>query len=64
VHLPVSRICLVFWWQLNDEVVQNDVVASITRPVRQLKGFQWLHVGQGETVTVEFALPADELALL
>ena len=48
-----------------DEVVQmyiHDVVGSITRPVRELKGFRRIRLKPGETRVVEFALPTDELA--
>jgi len=46
------------------EVVQlyiRDPVASITRPVRELKGFQRVRVEPGQTVRVEFRLSTDEL---
>jgi len=48
-----------------DEVVQlyvNDVVASLTRPALQLKGFHRLSLQPGEASAVEFALPVTELA--
>jgi beta-glucosidase len=48
-----------------DEVVQlytNDIVASVTRPVKELKGFQRLHLKPGESRTVTFTLPAAALA--
>lgn len=48
-----------------DEVVQlyiNDVVASITRPVKELKGFQRIHLKPGESRTVTFDLPTATLA--
>jgi len=48
-----------------DEVVQlyiNDVVASVTRPVKELKGFERVHLQPGEQRTVEFILPTDLLA--
>jgi beta-glucosidase len=47
-----------------DEVVQlyiNDVVASITRPVKELKGFKRVRLQAGEKRTVEFALPTELL---
>ena len=40
----------------------RDLVGSVTRPVRELKGFRRVPLEPGETVTVEFALPADDLA--
>ena len=48
-----------------DEVAQlyiRDLVGNVTRPVRELKGFQRLRVGAGETVTVSFELHTDDLA--
>jgi len=48
-----------------DEVVQlyvNDVLSSLARPTLQLKGFRRLSLRPGETATVEFALPVNELA--
>ncbi len=47
------------------EVVQlyiNDVVASITRPVKELKGFERLDIKAGETRTVKFEIEGGELA--
>ncbi|MEJ2538854.1 MAG: glycoside hydrolase family 3 N-terminal domain-containing protein [Gemmatimonadota bacterium] len=47
------------------EVVQlylRDPVASATRPVRELKGFQRLHLEPGESRRVHFLLEADDLA--
>jgi len=48
-----------------DEVVQlyvRDLVGSLTRPVRELKGFRRVRVAPGETVTVGFRLHSDDLA--
>ncbi len=48
-----------------DEVVQfymRDVVASVTRPVKELKGFRRVHVAPGQTVSVDFELHTDDLA--
>jgi beta-glucosidase len=48
-----------------DEVVQlycRDVVASITRPVRELKGFRRVRIEPGQKVTVAFELHTDDLA--
>ena len=48
-----------------DEVVQlyvRDVVASITRPVKELKGFRRVRVEAHETVTVDFQLHTSDLA--
>ncbi|MDX2413538.1 MAG: glycoside hydrolase family 3 N-terminal domain-containing protein [Woeseiaceae bacterium] len=47
-----------------DEVVQlyvRDVVASITRPVKELKGFRRVRVEPYETVTVDFELHTSDL---
>ena len=47
-----------------EEVVQlyiNDVVASITRPVKELKGFKRIALEPAETRTVEFELPTEAL---
>jgi len=48
-----------------DEVVQfyvRDLVASITRPVRELKGFRRLRLEPGEVITVDFELHTDDLS--
>ena len=48
-----------------DEVVQfyvRDLVASITRPVKELKGFRRLRLEPGASVTVNFELHTDDLA--
>ena len=47
------------------EVVQlyvRDMVGSVTRPVKELKGFQRVTVAPGESVTVRFELPVQDLA--
>ena len=48
-----------------DETVQlyvRDLVGSVTRPVRELKGFQRVRLGPGERTTVTFHLHTDDLA--
>ena len=48
-----------------DEVVQmylRDDVSSITRPVKELRGFRRIHLKAGEKRTVEFKLTHEELA--
>ncbi|HET9571097.1 MAG TPA: glycoside hydrolase family 3 N-terminal domain-containing protein [Bacteroidales bacterium] len=40
----------------------RDLVASLARPVRELKGFQKIHLKVGETKTVHFTLKSDQLA--
>ena len=46
------------------EVVQlylRDMVGSITRPVKELKGFQKIELKAGESRTVTFTISANEL---
>ena len=48
-----------------DEIVQcyvRDLVGSITRPLRELKGFRRIHLRPGEKKTVEFRLSTEDLA--
>lgn len=48
-----------------EEVVQlyvRDLVASVTRPVKELKAFKRVRLAPGESVRVDFALNTDELA--
>lgn len=48
-----------------DEVVQlylRDRVASVTRPMRELRGFRRIHLAPGETETVTLPLTVDDLA--
>jgi len=48
-----------------DEIVQlyiRDRVGSITRPVKELKGYKRIHIKKGETAVVEFILRAEDLA--
>jgi beta-glucosidase len=50
-----------------DEVVQlyiRDEVSSVTRPVKELKGFRRITLDPGKTQKVEFALGPDELSFL
>ncbi|MEX2260901.1 MAG: glycoside hydrolase family 3 N-terminal domain-containing protein [Bryobacteraceae bacterium] len=49
----------------SDEVVQfyiRDLVASVARPVRELKGFRRIRIRPGEKQTVSFTLSEKELA--
>lgn len=49
------------------EVVQlyiRDLVGSVTRPVKELKGFQKIFLKQGESQTVEFSIGEKELTFL
>jgi beta-glucosidase len=48
-----------------DEVVQlyiHDVLASVTRPVKELKGFRHVTLNPGETKTVTFHLAVNQMA--
>jgi beta-glucosidase len=50
-----------------DEVVQlyvRDEVSSVTRPVKELRGFRRISLNPGETKSVEFTLGPDELSFL
>src|SRR6266404_2643080 len=50
-----------------DEVVQlyiRDEVSSVTRPVKELRGFRRITLSPGETKTVELALGPNELSFL
>ena len=47
-----------------DEIVQlyiHDMVASITRPVKELKGFERIHLKKGESKVVKFEITDDLL---
>jgi beta-glucosidase len=49
------------------EVVQlyvRDLVASVTRPVKELKGFQRIPLQPGKAQTVRFEVPATELGFI
>jgi beta-glucosidase len=48
-----------------DEIVQlytRDRVGSITRPIKELKGFKRIHIKKGESANVEFILKGEDLA--
>jgi beta-glucosidase len=50
-----------------DEVVQlyiRDEVSSVTRPVKELRGFRRITLNPGETKTIELALGPSELSFL
>jgi beta-glucosidase len=50
-----------------DEVVQlyiRDEVSSVTRPIKELRGFRRISLNPGETKTVEFSLGFEELSFL
>lgn len=47
-----------------DEIVQlyvRDLVAEVTRPVRELKGFQRVTLAPGERMSVQFVVPVTQL---
>jgi len=47
-----------------DEVVQlyiRDSVSSVTRPIKELKGFQRIHLAAGERQTVAFPIGTEQL---
>ncbi|MDD2798018.1 MAG: glycoside hydrolase family 3 N-terminal domain-containing protein [Bacteroidales bacterium] len=53
--------------KIGDEVVQvyvKDVVASVTRPVMQLKGFKRVTVDVGKAQEVEIELPAESFEMI
>jgi len=50
-----------------DEVVQlyiHDVLASVARPVMELKGFQRIHLAAGESKEVSFTITPAMLSML
>ncbi len=50
-----------------DEVVQmylRDVVSSVTRPVKELKGFKRITLKPGETKTLALDITPDKLSFL
>jgi beta-glucosidase len=52
--------------ETGDEIVQlyvNDEVASVTRPVKELKGFQRITLKPSEKKRIIFNLPIETLAL-
>jgi beta-glucosidase len=49
----------------SDEIVQfyvRDRVGSITRPIKELKGYRRLHINKGDTAEVEFTITAEDLS--
>jgi beta-glucosidase len=49
-----------------DEIVQlyiHQKVSSVTRPVKELKGFSRVHLGVGETKSVAFRIDSSKLAV-
>jgi beta-glucosidase len=53
--------------QAGTEIVQlyiNDVYSSVTTPMKELKGFERVNLGPGETKTVRLEVPYEYLALV
>jgi beta-glucosidase len=49
-----------------DEVVQlylHELVSSVTRPVKELKGFRRVTLAPGQSTTVQFTLDSEAFAL-
>ncbi len=44
------------------QLYMRDLVASTTRPVRELKGFERVALAPGQSATVEFTLTAEDMA--
>jgi beta-glucosidase len=64
-HLTISASVSNTGSREADEVVQlyvRDLVASVSRPVRELKGFRRIRLKPGEKRTVEFSITAQDLA--
>jgi len=40
----------------------RDLIAEVTRPVRELKDFRKVHIGKGETISVTFSLSPEDLS--
>jgi beta-glucosidase len=52
-------------WRSGDEVVQmyiRDIVSSVTRPVKELKGFKKIRLAPGESQTVALPIGPDQLS--
>ena len=61
VHVDVTNTGVV----RGDEVVQmyiRDKISSVTRPIKELKGFQRITLNPGETRAVSFPITPDHLA--
>lgn len=63
-RLVVSAVVSNTGERAGNEIVQLyvcDLVGSVTRPVKELKGFQRLTLEPGEPKTVRFEIPVDQL---
>ena len=64
-HLTISADVINSGRYEADEVAQlytRELVASVSRPVRELKGFRRVHLKAGEKASVRFTLSTDDLA--
>lgn len=64
VHAQLSVIVTNKGQLAGEEVVQlyvRDEVASITRPIKELKGFKKIHLKAGESLTVTFDIKDEQL---
>ncbi len=64
-HVTISLSVKNIGTRAGDEVVQlytREEVASVPRPVKELRGFKRIHLSAGEVRTIEFELPIDLLA--
>jgi len=63
--LTVSAVVTNTGGRAGDEIVQlyiRDLAASVTRPVRELRGFQRISLNPGEKKTVSFTLKPSDLS--
>ncbi|MEO1029983.1 MAG: glycoside hydrolase family 3 N-terminal domain-containing protein [Bacteroidota bacterium] len=63
-HLKISASITNTGQRYGTELVQlyvQDVVGSITRPIRELKGFEHVELKPGETKTVTFTISSEDL---
>lgn len=59
-----ARVTNIGEWDA-DEIVQlyiRDRVGSITRPIKELKGYRRIHIKKGETAVVEFVITPEDLS--
>ncbi|HHS14126.1 MAG TPA: beta-glucosidase [bacterium] len=70
--MPGDSVCIRFkvtntGTRAGDEVVQlylRDELASVARPVRELKGFRRIHLQPGQTREIEFIIGPETLSML
>jgi beta-xylosidase len=66
-HVTVSVDVTNTGRMAGDEIVQlyiRDEVSSVTRPIKELKDFQRIHLDPGQTRTVQFVITPDKLSFL